>query len=107
MYRSAIVGLAMTLLCGHAWAVEWGGYQWHYAGAPLLVPVWHVVDAYEVQRACGARGGEWDIACVVRHPSSGTCDVYASQSESETPEWIRWHEFLHCAGWEHDQEPRR
>lgn len=79
----------------------YGGYTWVNSLRKPLVPDWHVVDSYEVQKKCKAREGMWTNACAIYDERAGVCHVYASQSEFETPAWLRWHELLHCAGWDH------
>jgi hypothetical protein len=107
MMLVALLGIA--LLGYQALAADAGtwyaGYTWHVSGRRPLAPEWHAVSSYEVQARCsvGRREGHWSNACAWFDERGGVCHVYASQSEAETPAWLRWHELLHCAGWDHDE----
>jgi hypothetical protein len=66
------------------------------------VPVWKKVDSFEVQAKCAAGLHWWSHACAFYRLRDGECWVYASDDEFDSPAWLRWHELLHCAGWDHD-----
>lgn len=41
-------------------------------------------------------------ACAWRDYTNHECVVYAETSEADTPQWLRTHEYEHCAGRDHD-----
>ena len=92
----ALVALTASWAHGH----YYGGFEWHISKRPPLVPQWHAVGSNEVFRRCW--DGRQHMACSIFDLQAGVCNVWASQSEFDTPEWLRWHELLHCAGWDHD-----
>ncbi len=113
MVKSVAVMVVVALLSVHALGAdreghqggeyEVLGYMWHRTSRPPLVPVWHVVETYVVRERCEERRRGVVQGCTrFDRMSYGLCDVYASQSELDTPDWIRWHELLHCAGWDHE-----
>lgn len=76
------------------------GQEWRVSARPPLTPVWHVVALDELPRFCGGRWGQ-HYACAVYRIAAGECHVYATEPELAMPTWQRWHELLHCAGWDH------
>lgn len=92
----------LTLWVTNLDAHYYGGYVWTISQRPPLVPTWKAVSVPEVRQKCQ---NAYANACAVYDVRGGVCTIYASQSEQETPVWLRWHELLHCAGWDHDPEP--
>jgi len=76
------------------------GYDWYLAFPPLS-PEWHVLSVNDLRSKCQDSNPN---ACAYRDVTAGVCHIYASQSEEQTPKWLRWHELLHCAGWNHNKE---
>lgn len=76
------------------------GYTWTMSSRPPLVPTWRVVSIDELHKFCGGRPHGF-FGCAKYELGKGECVVYASQAEFDIPEWQRWHELLHCAGWDH------
>ena len=100
-YATALVMGAVFLFVSLAWAsdIQHQGYTWRITSSPL-VPTWHVLPVDELRRKCRSSTAN---ACVERDLRAGVCRVYAGQAELETPQWLRWHELLHCAGYDHDE----
>jgi hypothetical protein len=102
--------LALVAYCAtlHAeekpWEREYAGYTWHLTSRPLAIPEWHAVSVDELPKYC-LRGWMGASACAVIDAKKGICHIYSGQSEADTPEWLRWHEYLHCAGWDHGPAP--
>ncbi len=97
--RRALLLLLVAICAHNAFGHYYEGYEWHLSGRLPLVPVWHAVTSYQVHEICG---GDRFNACAFFDTKGGVCNVYASQGEFETPTWLRWHELLHCAGWDHN-----
>jgi len=92
--------LSIVIYCGSLAAAHYyGGYEWHISDRPPLVPEWKAVPTMEVAKVCHM---EHANACAKYDVRGGVCTIYAGQSEKDTPDWLRWHEFLHCAGWDHN-----
>lgn len=95
--------LSLVLYCGSLIASDYyAGYEWVRSARPPLVPQWHAVGSQDVQANCRHGRNAWFNACSVYDLRGGICHVYASQSEMDSPAWLRWHEQLHCAGWDHN-----
>lgn len=76
--------VAVCALNAFAVGTYYGGYTWVLSLRKPLVPEWHVVDAFEVQKKCKPERG-WSNACAMYDERAGICHIYASQPEFETP----------------------
>lgn len=97
--RRAILAFLVAYCGSLAAAHYYAGYEWTVSNRPPLVPTWKVIPSTDVAAKCRLDRAN---ACAFYDVRAGVCTIYAGQSEADTPEWLRWHEFLHCAGWDHN-----